>query len=356
MQDSQVEVQGYGPGLAFILEWYLENGIISSVKDIDCIGFKCVLGKTNGANLLTPGILKEMEDLLFIAPVHNGPYLEGISELAKIIDAPMVGVFEPSFHFSVPEYRRYLGLPWEWHELGIQKYGFHGASHRFLAARAYQLLGSEEKRVVTVHLGGSSSICAHQDGRSVDINQDFSPNSGLLQGTRSGHIDGSALLYAMDRLGLSVREAQEEISHNAGIRSMAGLDTDDMRTITKAAGEGNHRAAMTVDLYIDGIRKTIGGYAAALGGLDALVLSGGIGENSAAIRDALTRNLEFMGIVIDPVRNENPPQGTGTISSACSRVKVAVIPTNEEAVVAWFAAEVVSTGRDLKPEEMIFRL
>jgi acetate kinase len=355
-EQELISVEGYEQGLRYILSWYTGRNIIQSLASIDCVGFKCVLGERNGANHLTPGILAEMERFLFVAPVHNGPYLRGIEEFRRVLDVPLIGVFEPSFHYSVPEYRRFLGLPYQWHEFGIRTYGFHGASHRYLGACACSLLGINQARVISIHLGGSSSICAQKGGLSIDINQDFSPNSGLLQGTRVGHLDGTALLYAMQQLNLSIEEAQRAISYDAGLKSMAGLGTADMKTICTAAAAGDKRATMTRKLYVDGVRKCIGGYAAVLSGVDALIFGGGVGEGSPEIRQECLEGLEFMGIELDSSRNSRPLEGRSIISQESSPVTVAVARTDEAAVIAYFSAKAVQAGRDLRPEEMVFRL
>jgi len=355
-----VNVFGFEAAIKISLDWYVKNGVISRPDDIQAMGFKCVLGETNGANMLTEDILEEMQRFSFVAPVHNIPYIESIGIFSKILNVPMVGVFEPSFHYSIPEFRRVTGFSWEWYEkLGIRKYGFHGSSHRYLASAAFKMMGSENIKLITVHLGGSSSVCAINNGRSVDTSMGFSPNSGLLQGTRIGDVDGTALLYAMKKLGLSVEQAQSEVSNNAGLKGIAGIGTEDFREILAAADEGNKRARIAVEMFLDGIRKYIGSYAAIMGGIDCIVLSGGIGEKSPFMRQRMLENLEFMGIKIDSARNRDLGGGQGLISadySYDSRAKVYVIPTNEELVVAYFTKRVVEEKRDLTPEEMIFKL
>jgi len=356
-QKKTLEICGLKNGIEFLLQWYLSNNLIANFLDVSAMGFKCVMGETNGANFLTPQILGEMKKFGFVAPAHNLPYIEAIDVFKSVLDVPMVGVFEPSFHYSLPTYKSYLGIPWEWHSLGIKKLGFHGASHRYLSAAAYQLLGFSRGKIITVHLGGSSSICAVCDGISVDINQRFSPNSGLLQGTRVGDTDVTAVLYAMEELELSIVEAQDMLSHDSGLKSMAGLDTEDCKTIEEAAKDGNTRAQMTLDLYVDGIRKDIAGFATVLGGVDCIVFSGGTGENSSYIREKCLENMEFMGVVIDLESNEQTRGTQALISDEIkSKVKVFVVPTNEELVVASFTKCVVEKGRDLLPEEMVFTL
>lgn len=355
-----IRIAGFDHGIKYILKWFVKNEVIKSPKDIEAMGFKCVLGKKNGANILSPKILEEMENYLFVAPVHNKPYIETIGVFNRILDVPMVGVFEPSFYWTIPEYRKISGLPWEWEEkVGIKKHGFHGSSHRYMAAMAYKLMGTENMNLITIHLGGSSSIAAIKNGEAVDTSMDFSPNSGLLQGTRIGDIDGTALLFAMKELGLSVEQAQDEISNNAGLLGIAGIGTDDMQEIMGAAEKENERAKMAVDLYVDGIRKYIGAFSTVLGSINCIVFGGGIGEKSILIRERCLEDMDYMGIRLDLARNRDLNGQLGLISSdysVISKVKVYIIPTNEEFVVAHFTKKVVEKGRDLAPEEMIFKL
>jgi acetate kinase len=360
LKKEVIRVAGFDKGIKHILKLFVKNGVISSPKDIEAMGFKCVLGEKNGANILTPKILEEMEKYLFVAPVHNKPYIETIGVFNKILDVPMVGVFEPSFYWTLPEYRRISGMPWDWEKkTGIKKHGFHGSSHRYLAAMAYKLMGTENMNLITIHLGGSSSITATKNGEAIDTSMSFSPNSGLLQGTRIGDIDGTALLFAMKKLGLSVDKAQEDVSNNAGLLGIAGIGTDDMREIIEAAEKENKRAQMAVDLFVDGIRKYIGAFSTVLGSIDCIIFGGGIGEKSPLIRERCLENMDYMGIRLDLARNKELNGQLGIISSdysVISKAKIYIVPTNEELVVAHFTKKVVEKGRDLSPEEMIFRL
>ena len=354
-----INIVGFEAGIKLILSWYVKNGVIGNPEDIEAMGFKCVLGEKNGANMLNRQILDEMKKYVFVAPVHNIPYIKTIGEFKKILNIPMVGVFEPSFHYSIPEYRKISGLPWEWYEkLGIKKNGFHGSSHRYMSAVAFKLEGTDKIRLLTIHLGGSSSISAIKDGKSIDNSFSFSTNSGLLQGTRVGDIDGTALLFAMKELGLSIEEAQSEISDNAGLYGTAGIGTDDLREILKAADSGNRRARLAIDLFVDGIRKYIGSFSTVMGGIDCIVFGGGIGEKGALIRRMCLEDMEYMGVKLDLDKNNelNGKQGLISADSAESKVKIYIIPTNEEVVVAYFTKRVIEEGRDLTPEEMIFRL
>ncbi len=356
---ERVDIVGFEAGIKLVVDWFVENGVLNSPQDIEAMGFKTVMGKTNGANLLTPDILQEMKDLSFIAPVHNLPYVETIGNFKKILDIPMVGVFEPSFHYSKPQYRELQGFPWEWYEdLGIKNLGFHGSSHRYMSAAAAKIAGTDKMNLITIHLGGSSSMAAVRDGKSIDTSMGFSPNSGLLQGTRPGNVDSSAVLFAMKQLGLSVDEIQQQLAYNSGLKGTAGIGTEDFRDILEAADGGNKRAKLAVDLFIDGIRKYIGGFATVLGGLDFISFGGGIGEKGAYVREKCLEDLEFMGIKLDPVKNKEMNGKQGQISSddPDSKVKIYITPTNEEIVVAYFTKRVVEEGRDLKAEEMTFKL
>lgn len=354
-----VDVTGFKNGIKLIFDWYIKNEVIKKYDDIEAVGFKTILGETNGANFLTPEILEEMKRFAFVAPVHNLPYLEAIDEFKKVLgdNIPLVGVFEPSFHYSIPEYRRLIGFPWKWYkELGIRQNGFHGSSHRYMSAMIYKLEGTDNLKAITVHLGGSSSICAHKNGRSIDVSMKFSTDSGLLQSTRIGDCDGIGLLFAMKSLGLSIEEAQKEISGNSGLKGLAGIGTDDYREIYAAAESGNERCKMAVAAFIDGVKKYIGAYCAILGGVDVIAFGGGIAEKGIDTRVRILENMEYMGIKLDLAKNEDFNGRQALISAADSKVKLYITPTNEEIVVAYFVKKAVENGRDLKPEEMIFRL
>lgn len=355
-----VNIMGFEAAIKLTLDKFVKNKVISKPQNIEALGFKCILGEKNGANKLTPETLAELKRYTFVAPIHNLPYLEAISIFSSILNVPMVGVFEPSFHYTIPEFRRLSGYPWEWYEkLGIKKNGFHGASHRYLSAVAFKLMGTEKVKLLTIHLGGSSSITAVKDGKSIDTSMSFSPNSGLIQGTRVGDIDGTALLYAMKELDLTIDEAQDLLSNKSGLKEIAGIGTEDFREILNAADSGNGRAKLAVNLYIDGIKKYIGSYGAIMGGINCIIFSGGIGEKSTFIREKCLENMEYMGVKLDPVKNKELNGTQGLISADYSifdsRAKVFIVPTNEEIIVAYFTKRVVEEGRDLTPEEMIFR-
>ncbi len=357
---KSVRIMGFEAGIKLIFNWYIKSGVVSSLKDIRAMGFNCVLGEKNGASILTQKILDEMKRFTFIASTHNQQLIEAIEEFKRILNVPMVGIFESSFHYSIPEFRRLSGFPWNWYKkLGIKKNGYSSISHQYLAAMAYKLERTEKMNLLTIYLGERSSICAIKDGKSIDTSMSFSPDSGLLQRTGVGDIDGVALLFAMNELGLSAVDALDEISNNAGLIATAGIETDDFKDILDTAKKGNKRADLAVNLYIDGIRKYIGALSTVLGNVDCIVFGGEIGEKSIYVREKCLENMDYMGIRLDLARNKELNGELGLISSdysVVSKTKIYIVPTNVEMVVAYFTKKVIEKGKDLIPEDMIFRL
>ena len=357
---KSVRIMGFEAGIKLIFNWYIKSGVVSSLKDIRAMGFNCVPGEKNGANILTQKILDEIKRSVFITSVHNQQSIEAIEEFRKILKIPMVGIFETSFYYSIPEFRRLSGFPWNWYKkLGIKKNGYNSISHQYLAAMAYKLERTEKMNLLTIYLGERSSICAIKDGKSIDTSMSFSPDSGLLQRTGVGDIDGVALLFAMNELGLSAADALDEISNNAGLIATAGTETYDFKDILDAAKKGNRGADLAVNLYIDGIRKYIGAFSTVLGNIDCIVFGGEIGEKSIYVREKCLENMDYMGIRLDLARNRELNGGLGLISSdysVVSKTKIYIVPTDEDIVVSYFTRKVVERGKDLTPEEMIFRL
>jgi len=360
LKKEQLWIAGFEKCIKYILKWFVKNGVISSPKDIEAMGFKCILGEKNGVNILGPKILEEIEKYLSAAQVHYKPYIEAIGAFSRILGVPMVGVSESSFYWTLPEYRRISGFPWDWEKkVGIKKRGFYGPSHRYMAAMAYKLMGTENMNLITIHLGRSNSITALKNGEVVDTSMSFSPNSGLLQGTGIGDIDGTALLFVMKELRLSVDKAQDEVLNNAGLLGIAGIGTEDIREIINATDKGNERAKIALDIFVEGIRKYIGAFSTVMGSIDCIIFGGGIGENSPLIREKCLDSMDYMGIRLDLARNKDLNGQLGIISSdysVISKAKIYIVPINEEVVVAYFTKKVVEKGRGLTPEEMIFRL
>ena len=327
-------IPDYTTGIRMFLDALVsgEYGVIKSVGEIDRIGFKTVLSKGfYGVHELTDAVMEGMRDYLFIAPVHNAAYLEAIGQFDSLLpDVPKIGVFETAFHTTIPTERRIYGVPYEWYEkYGLMRMGYHGASHGYIAqeSRAYGKAG----RVISCHLGGSCSVCAIQDGRSVDTSFGFSLQSGLIHANRTGDADPYMIPFLQSE-GLSAEEIEDGLSKHGGLLGISGV-SNDMRDLQSAAESGNGRARLAVDAFVSGIIKQVGAFYAELGGLDQLVFTGGIGEHSAFVRKAVCSKLRHLGIELDEERN-GASEPVGVISAAGSAVLVTVIPANEELGVA----------------------
>jgi acetate kinase len=306
---------------------------------IDAVAFKAVHAGPNyrGAFLIDDGVIAALEEYLPAAPAHNAIYLTGIRAFRETLPGvPLVAAFETEFHATMPEYAARYGVPAEWCErYGVRRYGFHGASHQYVAGRVAELLGRPEAslRLVSCHLGGSSSICAVAGGRSIDITMGFSPQSGLENATRHGDLDVFAVLYMMERCGWGLEEVRRQLTLTGGLAGLSGVASGDVRDLEKAAAEGSADAALALEVFAYQVKKTIGAYAAALEGLDAVAFTGGIGENSATLRAACCAGLEFLGIKLDTTRNQ-PGGGDRMVSSDDSAATVLALATNEELIVA----------------------
>jgi acetate kinase len=326
---------------------------VSGHSSIDAIGFKAVIGgpRYRGSFRVTDDLLAAMREFLPVAPVHNAVYITAMEIFRDVLPAlPMVAVFEPGFHATMPERASVYGVPYEWYERhGIRRYGFHGSSHRYVAGRVPSLLGraATDLKIVSCHLGGSSSICAIDRGLSVDCSFGFSPQSGVDHAARSGELDPFAVFYVMDKLGLTVAQVRDELTRRSGLAGLSGVGSD-LRDIETAADAGNARAALTVEVLAYQVKKYVGAYAAAMGGLDAVAFAGGIGENSSTIRDLVCRDMAFLGLSLDAQANRQRGTTDRIISAAGSKTAVAVVHTNEELVVARESVKVL-TRPDLTP-------
>lgn len=321
-----------------------QMGCLKDASEVSAIGFKAVHGgRISGVQRVTPEVLAAMEEMNDVAPAHNPPYIKAMRLLGeKLPEIPLVAAFETGFHQTIPEGNRYYAIPWEWAESGlVRRYGFHGASHRYIAERVAELLGPG-LRIISCHLGGSSSLCAIRDGKSAATSMGFSPQSGLPQNNRVGDLDVFALPVLMKRTGKSLDEVLSILNSQSGLLGLSGAGGD-LRDIDEAAATGNARAKLALEVYSANVRHYLGAYLVELGGADVIAFTGGIGENRPAFRAAVCRNLEELGIVLDPKANEQAG-GEAKISSAGSRVQVWVIPTNEELIVARQAAQLLSKG------------
>ncbi len=321
-----------------------EYGCVNSVKEVAAIGFKAVFaGNLSGVRIVDDALLTKMEDLSDIAPAHNPMYAKAMRQLrAAFPEIPLVAALETAFHDTIPPENKLYAIPYEWAEgYEIKRWGFHGASHRYLNTRMAQLLGRNDLRVITCHLGGSNSLCAARDGKSQATSMGMSPQSGLLQNNRVGDFDPFALPILLRKTGKPLAQILEDLSSKSGLLGLSGL-SQDVRDIEDAAAKGHERAKLALDVFVASIRQYLGAYLTVLGGADAIVFSGGIGENSQVVRASVCRNMEWAGVVLDEAKNNSLPRGSEScISSSDSKTQIWVVPTNEEIVVARQTAEAV---------------
>ena len=313
-----------------------EHGVLEEIGEIRAVGFKTVAARGfNGVHELTGEVMEAMRAFLPVAPAHNTAYLEAIGCFEEMLpEAKKIGVFETAFHQTIPAHRYLYSVPYEWYEkYGVRKLGYHGASHSYAASVLEQLFGSTGK-AVTCHMGGSGSLCAIEDGKSVDTSFGMSLQIGLPQNNRAGDFDPYIIRY-LEAQGLSEDDIFGALTSKSGFLGMSGVSKD-LRYILKAAEEGNERAKLTIDHFVDQILHYIGAYAAKMGGLDNLVFTGGIGEKSAFIREAVCRRLAFLGLAFDRERNESVDRAAlcSEITADGSKVRAFVIPADEEIIVA----------------------
>ena len=316
---------------------------------IDAVAFKAVHGgpRYRGTFYVDDAVLAAIEEYLPAAPAHNAIYLIGIRAFQEAMPGvPLIAAFETEFHATMPEHAARYGVPREWHDYyGVRRYWFHGASHQYVSERAAEFSGrpKETLRLVSCHLGGSSSLAAVHRGSSVDTTMGFSLQSGLENAERSGDVDAFAVLYMMERRGWSVAEMTEQLTKGGGLAGLSGVSGGDVRDLEDTAAAGSGDAALALAVFAYEVRKTIGAYAAAMGGLDAVAFTGWIGENSASLRRACCEGLEFLGIELDPARNEREA-GDRLLSPDGARVAVLALATNEELIVARRAYGLLRAG------------
>ena len=309
--------------------------MLRDAGEVAAIGFKAVHAhRLTGVHLVDDAVLAAMESFADVAPAHNPPYTRAMRMLrTRFPGLPLVAAFETGFHRTIPEARQRYAIPEEWAlELGIRRWGFHGASHRYIAGRMPELMGKSEIKLVSCHLGGSSSLCAIRNGESAACSLGMSPQSGLPHNNRVGDFDVFALPVILRETGKSLDEVLEILANRSGLEGLGGAGCD-LRDIEAAAALGNAKARLTLDMFIASIRDYLGAYLLELGGADAIVFTGGIGENSAAIRAGVCRDLSWFGIELDPAQNAGGP-AERQVSKPGSRVQIWCVPTNEEIVVA----------------------
>jgi len=315
-----------------------EHGVISSPDEITAVGHRVVHGGEafSGSVIIDHEVKRTLRALFDLAPLHNPPNLTGILAVeAALPGVPQCGTFDTAFHATMPEVAYLYGLPYAMYKRHkVRRYGFHGTSHRYVSERAMQLMGPRPNlKLITCHLGNGSSLAAVMNGKSVDTSMGFTPLEGMIMGTRSGDVDPGVFSYIMSREEISMAEINSMLNKHSGLMGISGISSD-MRQIEEEMEKGNPRAKLAFDMLEYRLRKYIGAYAAAMNGVDGIIFTGGIGENSAVLREKVMRNLTFLGITLDEVANLDRSRGERRISGPDSKVEVWVIPTNEELVIA----------------------
>ena len=322
-----------------------EHGVIRSMSEIDAVGHRVVHGgeKFAASARIDADVMAALEECIPLAPLHNPANITGIKACQAVMPStPMVAVFDTAFHQTMPAKSYIYALPYEYYEKDkVRRYGFHGTSHRYVSARAAAMLGKpiEELKIITCHLGNGSSVSAIDGGKSVDTSMGFTPLAGVPMGTRSGDLDAGILEYLMNKYGMDIKEMLNVLNKKSGVLGISGVSSD-FRDLEEAAKAGNDRAQLALDSFQYSVKKLVGAYAAAMGGVDAIVFTAGVGENDAVTRMTIASGLEFMGVKMDAEAN-NTRGHEAVVSAADSKVKVLLIPTDEELMIAMDTAEIV---------------
>lgn len=334
---GQATFPDYGSAAAFFQQKLMEHGVLHSFEELAAFGFKPVMAReVSGCQIMDERVLKAMEFFSPVFPAHNPPYIRAVRDFqARFPTIPCIGLFETAFYDHVPEFNRRMAVPLQWErEYGVRRYGFHGASHRYVTTRLAEILGRTDLRIISCHLGGSSSIACVRNGVAIDSSWGMTAQSGLPHNNRVGDFDAFALLYVMTQFGLSVEQVANELSKNGGLKGMSGLDSGDIRDLHAAAMAGNRDAKIALDVFIAAIRKYIGQFLVELDGADAIIFTAGIGENNPFLRSEVCSGMTFCGLELDAAANETAIAKEAKISTEKSKIAVWVIPTNEELVIA----------------------
>lgn len=341
------DIPNHKVGIELLIDTLLneEYGVLESMDEVEAVGHRIVHGGETFAHstLIDDEVIKEIEDVADLAPLHNPPNIMGVKVCEELMpDKPQVAVFDTAFHQSMPEEAYIYALPYEYYEeYGVRRYGFHGTSHGYVAKRAAAMLDKpfEELKIVTCHLGNGASVAAVNNGKSVDTSMGLTPLEGLVMGTRCGDIDPAIVPFIMEKENISASEMDTIMNKKSGLYGVSGVSSDS-RDVEEAAENGNHQAEVALKLFNYRVKKYIGSYAAAMGGIDAVVFTAGIGENAIDSREEILSGLEFMGIKVDKEAN-NCRGKEQFITTEDSSVKAMVIPTNEELVIAKDTMELV---------------
>lgn len=343
------DIAGHEDGIAFILEVLTDKkyGCLATYSEIEAVGHRVVHGGEKFASsvLINDEVIANVQECAKLAPLHNPANLEGIYAMKKILpDVPQVAVFDTAFHQTIPDYAYIYGLPYELYEkYGVRRYGFHGTSHRYVSQRACEILGVpyDKQRIITAHVGNGGSITAIKNGKSTDTSMGLTPVEGLLMGTRCGDIDPGIIPFLMNKENLNEKQLSDLINKKSGVVGISGVSSD-MRELEAAVNDGNTRAMLAMNVYFYRIKKYIGSYAAAMGGVDIVVFTGGVGENQCSMRKAVCHDMEYMGIKLDDEKNDSVRGREMVISTPDSKVTVIVVPTNEEYVIASDTQEILT--------------
>ncbi|USK59089.1 acetate kinase [Peribacillus asahii] len=341
-----LHIPNHEVAVELLLEKLIQHQVISSFEEINGVGHRVVHGGEvfSDSVLITEEVIEELERLSELAPLHNPANITGIIAFQRILgDTPAVAVFDTAFHQTMPSSAYMYSLPYEYYEnYGIRKYGFHGTSHKYVSQRAAEMMGRpiEELRLISCHLGNGASITAIKGGKSIDTSMGFTPLAGVTMGTRSGDIDPALIPYIMEKSGKTADEVLDVLNKQSGVLALSGFSSD-LRDIQDATNEGDERAELALEVFADRIHKYIGSYAARMGGVDGIIFTAGIGENSHTIRARILEGLEFMGVYWDEELNLIHGE-EAFINSSFSPVKIMVIPTNEEVMIARDAAAIAS--------------
>lgn len=347
------EIYDHKQGIEYVLGILLSEkyGSIKELDEINAVGHRVVHGgeRYGGSVRINDSVINALEETIDLAPLHNPPNLDGIYAISDLLpNVPQVGVFDTAFHQTMPKHSFLYGIPYSLYEKhGVRRYGFHGSSHKYVSFQAAELLQKplEDLKIITCHLGNGASIAAVKNGKSVDTSMGMTPIEGLIMGTRSGDLDIGALFHIIKKEEIDLETANTLINKHSGMLGLSGISSD-MRDIENAAAEGHERAQVAMKMYQYRIKKYIGSYAAAMEGVDAVVFTGGVGENDWITRQNAVEGLEFMGIEMDKEKNTKMRGKKMAISTANSKVKVLVIPTNEELVIATDTFEIINNGLD----------
>lgn len=335
------DIPEHTEGVKFIFSLLVdpEIGVIKDLKEIDAVGHRMVHGgeKFNQSVVLTDEVLKAFEECSDLAPLHNPANLKGVKAVSELMPGlPQVGVFDTAFHQTMPAKAYLYAIPYElYKKYGVRRYGFHGTSHRYVSARVCEILGVDynSQKIITCHIGNGASVAAVENGKCVDTSMGLTPLEGLMMGTRSGDIDGGAITFLQKKLGLDADGMSNLLNKKSGVMGVTGISSD-MREIDAAIEQGNELAKTALEMYNYRIKKYVGAYAAAMGGCDILVFTAGVGENQYQMREAVCDNMEYMGIKLDKAKNKAARGEEAVISTPDSKVKVVVVPTDEELMIA----------------------